>query len=100
MSNFCLQDTESIEFVSEAFKILSEQNRMKIFCLLWKKETLCVCEIVKALGLKQNLVSHHLGMFKRIWLVETERRSTNIYYALDEEIYIRLKNTVWEIFNF
>lgn len=100
MSDFCLNDKESVDFLKEALKILSEPNRMKIFCLLWKNERLCVCEIEKALDLKQNLVSHHLSMFKRIWLVNTTRCCTNIYYSINKEVYERLKVLVWTIFNF
>lgn len=99
MSNFCLNNKEDIIFISEAFNILSEPNRIKIFCLLGKEKEICVCEIVKATNLKQNLVSHHLSMFKRIWLVETERKSTNIYYKINEEKYMKLKNIIWEIFS-
>lgn len=34
MDNFCLADKEDIDFLKEAFNILSEPNRIKIFCLL------------------------------------------------------------------
>jgi DNA-binding transcriptional ArsR family regulator len=66
MSNFCLTDEENIDFLKESFNLLSEPNRIKILCLLGKNEKLCVCEIIEKLNLKQNLVSHHLSMFKRI----------------------------------
>lgn len=98
MSNFCLNNKENIDFISKAFNILSEPNRIKILCLLEKDKEICVCEIVASLDLKQNLVSHHLSMFKKIWLVETTRKSTNIYYKINEEKYTKLKNIIWEIF--
>lgn len=100
MSKFCLADSENIIFLQEAFKILSEPNRIKILCLLGKKETMCVCEIIEKLDLKQNLVSHHLWMFKRINLVTTQRQWTNIYYKINKEMYKKLKKLVWTIFNF
>lgn len=98
MSDFCLDDKESIDFLKEAFNILSEPNRIKIFCLLWEKKAMCVCEIVSALWLKQNLVSHHLSMFKRIWLVTSNRCCTNIYYSINQDVYKKLKTLVWNIF--
>lgn len=49
MNHFCLTAQEDIEFLKEAFHILSEPNRIKIFCLLGKNESLCVCEIVEKL---------------------------------------------------
>jgi len=99
MNKFCLSNIEDIDFLKEAFKILSEPNRIKILCLLSKSEKLCVCEIVKALWLKQNLVSHHLSIFKRIWLFDQKKEGTNIYYSINKEVYDKLKSLVWNIFN-
>lgn len=100
MANFCLTDEKNIDFLKESFNLLSEPNRIKILCLLWKNETLCVCEIIKALWIKQNLVSHHLSMFKRIWLFEQKKVGTNVYYSINKEVYDKLKTLVWNIFNF
>ncbi|MDD4151495.1 MAG: metalloregulator ArsR/SmtB family transcription factor [Candidatus Gracilibacteria bacterium] len=100
MSNFCLSDEKNIDFLKESFNLLSEPNRIKILCLLGKNEKLCVCEIIKALGLKQNLISHHLSMFKRIGLFEQKKVGTNIYYSINKEVYDKLKTLVGNIFNF
>jgi ArsR family transcriptional regulator len=100
MNCFCLENLDDLEFIKESFNILSEPNRIKILCILWKNEKLCVCEIEKVLNLKQNLVSHHLWVFKRIWLLKQERIWTSIYYSINPETYTKLKNLVWTIFNF
>ncbi len=100
MNNDCLTNPENIDFLKESFNILSEPNRIKILCLLWRNQELCVCEIIKALWLKQNLVSHHLSMFKRIWLFEQRKVWTSIYYSINKEVHIKLKKLVWSIFNF
>jgi DNA-binding transcriptional ArsR family regulator len=49
MSNFCLNNLDDMDFLKEAFNILSEPNRIKIFCLLAKNDRLCVCEIIEKL---------------------------------------------------
>ncbi len=100
MANFCLSDEKNIDFLKESFNLLSEPNRIKILCLLWKNESLCVCEIIASLWIKQNLVSHHLSMFKRIWLFEQKKVGTNVYYSINKEVYEKLKTLVWNIFNF
>ncbi len=97
---FCLKDEKDIDFLKEAFNLLSEPNRIKIFCLLWKNDELCVCEIIRTLWIKQNLVSHHLSMFKRIWLFTQKKVGTNIYYSINQQVYKKLKILVWNIFNF
>jgi hypothetical protein len=39
-------------------------------------------------------------MFKRIWLFKQEKIGTNVYYSINKEVYEKLKNLVWNIFNF
>ncbi|MCT4616912.1 MAG: metalloregulator ArsR/SmtB family transcription factor [Candidatus Gracilibacteria bacterium] len=100
MNKFCL-DEGNIDFLKQAFNVLSEPNRIRIICMLGKsEEDLCVCEIVDDLGLKQNLVSHHLGVLKKINLVSSEKKGKYIYYSLNKEVYDKLKKIIGEVFNF
>jgi ArsR family transcriptional regulator len=80
--------TEVVSFL----KAISEENRLKILCVL-KKGELCVCEIWQYLDLPQNLVSHHLKVLKDFNIVESRRESTKIIYSLNPKIakkYIKL----------
>lgn len=63
-------------------KAISEENRLKILCILGKQE-LCVCEIWQILDLPQNLVSHHLKVLKDFGLVESKKESTKVIYSLN-----------------
>ena len=63
-------------------KVISEENRLLILCLLKKRET-CVCEIWQYLNLPQNLVSHHLKVLKDFDLIKSRRESTKIIYSLN-----------------
>jgi ArsR family transcriptional regulator len=65
-------------------KIISEENRLFILCLL-KKGEMCVCEIWQRLNLPQNLVSHHLKVLKDFKLIKSRRESTKIIYSLDQK---------------
>ncbi len=65
-------------------KIISEENRLLILCLL-KKGEMCVCEIWQHLNLPQNLVSHHLKVLKDFGLIKSRRESTKIIYFLNQE---------------
>jgi ArsR family transcriptional regulator len=65
-------------------KIISEENRLLILCLL-KKGEMCVCEIWQHLNLPQNLVSHHLKVLKDFGLIKSRRESTKIIYSLDQK---------------
>ncbi len=71
---------ETVDFL----KIVSEENRLKILCILRKKE-LCVCEIWELLGLSQNLVSHHLKVLKNFELIDSRKEGTKVIYFLNPE---------------
>lgn len=67
----------------DTLKALSDENRLGIIKYLSAKPR-CVCEIEKALKLKQNLVSHHLSVLKEVGLVENCKCGKNNYYSLNK----------------
>ncbi|MBN1617723.1 helix-turn-helix transcriptional regulator [Candidatus Dojkabacteria bacterium] len=56
-------------------------NRIKILSLLAQKDT-CVCQIVKQLKLKHNLISHHLKTLVDMKYIESKRNGQHIIYRL------------------
>jgi len=89
----------SLEKIAEALEILSQPLRLQIVCMLSKADKVCVCEMVEKFWLKQNLISHHLGMLKRIWIVDTERQGVNIFYSLNKQVYEDFKSSLKNIFS-
>lgn len=75
-----------ISQVTEFLKIISEENRLKILCLL-KENEMCVCDIWQYLGLAQNLTSHHLKVLKDFELVSSRQEGLKVIYSIN-------KNTV------
>jgi ArsR family transcriptional regulator, arsenate/arsenite/antimonite-responsive transcriptional repressor len=88
MTNKCCEknskELKEILKLKEFLKIISDTNRLRILCLLTKKE-LCVCEIFEALKLPQNLVSHHLAKLKGLSLVEERKEGTFIIYSINQK---------------
>jgi ArsR family transcriptional regulator, arsenate/arsenite/antimonite-responsive transcriptional repressor len=78
-----LSDSEAGE-LERLFSILADRQRIKILNLLASADgdSVCVCELVPALGLKQPTVSYHLKQLAQAGLVERERRGTFAYYRL------------------
>jgi len=70
--------------LKDLLRLTSDTNRLRILCLLTKKER-CVCEIFEALQLPQNLVSHHLSKLKSLSLVEERREGTFIIYRVNKK---------------
>ena len=70
--------------VSELFKILSDETRLRIVRLfLYSGKELCVCEIVDALNLPQYQVSRHLAALKSAGLTSSTKKGTWAYYHLN-----------------
>ena len=81
---------KEIKGVSRMFKALADENRLRILHLLQRKE-LCVCEIVRILGISQSRASRHLAYLKNAGLVEDRREGVWIYYTLDKS-----KDRFWQ----
>ena len=72
-----------ISQIAEFLKIISEENRLKILCLL-KENEMCVCDIWQYLGLAQNLTSHHLKVLKDFGLVSSRQEGLKVIYSISK----------------
>jgi len=84
----CCKNKKSIASLSQAaefLKVISEENRLKILCLL-KESELCVCDIWQYLDLAQNLTSHHLKVLKDFGLVSSRREGLKVIYSINKKV--------------
>jgi len=72
--------SQTVEFL----KIIGEENRLKILCLLRESER-CVCDIWRYLDLAQNLVSHHLKVLKDFGLVSSRQEGLKVIYSIEKK---------------
>ena len=71
---------------SAVFKALSDDTRLRILNLLLSaKGSLCVCEIVDALGLPQYLISRHLVILKNAGLIQSKKKGRWVHYSLNAQ---------------
>lgn len=87
MKSKCCVDKNMLKEANETakfLKIISEENRLKILCLLRKNEH-CVCDIWRSLDLAQNLISHHLKILKTAKLILSRKDGLNIYYSINKK---------------
>lgn len=70
--------------LTDIFKILSDETRLKIIILLAQKE-LCVCELSYILDIAQPNISKNLSKLKDLNLVTSERKEKFIFYKLNNE---------------
>lgn len=64
------------------FKLLSDQTRLRIMVLLYHKE-FCVCQLTGITGISQPNVSKHLGKLRDMGMVKDERKDQYTYYSLN-----------------
>ncbi len=70
--------------LSEIFKVLGDETRVKILYLLAHQE-LCVCDIGAVLEMSLPAVSHHLRLLRALRLVKYRREGKMVYYSLDDD---------------
>ncbi len=80
------------ENIKELEKLLV-LNRIQILLLLYKKDT-CVCQMVKQLDLKHNLISHHLKTLQEMGYISSRKNGKHVMYHLEES----KKNIVKNLF--
>ena len=62
-------------------KALADQNRVRVLCALRGRE-LCVCQIIKLLGLAPSTVSKHMAILRQARLVEGRKQGRWTHYRL------------------
>lgn len=70
--------------LTDLFKALSDENRLRILNLLFCKE-MCVCELEGILSMTQSNVSRHLIKLKNADIVVSKKSSQWAYYELSNE---------------
>lgn len=70
--------------LQSCFQILADANRLRIIKFIGEK-VYSVSEIVKATGLSQPLVSHHLRTLRNGQFLETNRQGAFVYYKLKDK---------------
>ncbi len=82
------------EALASRFRALAEPARVAIVNRLAVDGEVCVCALVRELGLSQPTVSHHLRVLREAGLVEARRRGTWAYYRLLPETVAALASTL------
>jgi DNA-binding transcriptional ArsR family regulator len=77
-------ESKQVFSLSSLLKILAEESRLKILCILRRGEH-CVSDIMKHVEMSQSLISHHLGDLKEAGVVSDDKRGLRVYYRLTPE---------------
>ena len=70
----------------ELFKVLSDPTRLKIFQILYNKESRCVGELVEILDQPQPTISRHLNHLKKLGILSCVRDGTWMWYEVANDL--------------
>jgi len=73
----------SVAGLSELYKVLADETRIKILYLLSQKE-LCVCDLAFLLDTSLPVISHHLRLLRALRLVSNRREGKMVFYRLND----------------
>ena len=73
-----------MQYLVKAFKVLSDETRLRILNLLLEREC-CVCEVMQALDISQSRASRNLGTLKDAGFIKSRRDGLWVVYSIDEE---------------
>ena len=71
--------------VSQIFKSLSDDTRIKIALSLSEEDELCVCDVANIVGCSTATASHHLRLLRNMGLAKYRKEGKLVFYSLDDE---------------
>ncbi len=83
---------EDILKVKNFFKIIADENRLKILYALSYEDELCVCDIAAIIEATVATTSHHLLSLKRKGLIVSRKKGKFVYYSIKNEKVVQLLN--------
>jgi ArsR family transcriptional regulator, lead/cadmium/zinc/bismuth-responsive transcriptional repressor len=71
--------------VSQIFKALSDDTRIKIAFALSEEDELCVCDVANIVRSTTATASHHLRLLRNLGLAKYRKEGKLVFYSLDDD---------------
>jgi len=88
---------EELKKITKILKAISDEGRLRIISLLYKKKNLCVCEIKELIGLSQPTISSHLKKLENSGLIIYSKDGKWINYNLNPSLDNNIKRLIKDI---
>jgi ArsR family transcriptional regulator len=75
-----------MEKIIKILKAISDNNRLRITCLIFHRSGLCVCEITEIIGLSQSTISTHLKKLQDAGLITYSKNGLWINYYINKDL--------------
>jgi DNA-binding transcriptional ArsR family regulator len=70
--------------VTELFRLLGDQTRVRILYALVEAGELCVCDLAAVVGAPETSVSHALRLLRTAGVVRSRRGGRMVFYSLTD----------------
>ncbi|MBE6732890.1 MAG: winged helix-turn-helix transcriptional regulator [Ruminococcaceae bacterium] len=84
--------------LSEAFKALSDENRVTVLRTLMDGE-LCAAEILQKLNITQPTLSHHMKTLCESGLVKSRKQGKWTYYSVNDKAANKILKFIKDVFS-
>jgi ArsR family transcriptional regulator, arsenate/arsenite/antimonite-responsive transcriptional repressor len=84
--HFPLLYSDAMQALTELFKSLADETRLRLLILLQGGNEYCVCDLMNALDMPQSTVSRHLAYLKRNGWLQDRRGGVWMYYSLRKDM--------------
>ena len=71
--------------IAKIMRTAGDESRLKILCIIFGEQKICVSEIAKRLNLSVAIVSHHLQVMSKEDLVAPVRDGKHVCYELSKD---------------
>lgn len=78
---------QTVRDLSQVFKLLSDETRLRILLYLAQSGELHVTDLCGKLGQSQPAVSHHLALLRVSGLIEARREGKHNFYSVRSEYF-------------
>ena len=83
---------ETIDRLSEFYKIMGDATRCRLICALQVGE-MCVCDLCNVLSMSKSSISHQLAKMRESGIVKSRREGKEVYYSLDDAHVLEILST-------
>jgi len=83
-----LTKQENLINIIEFSKIMSDKTRCNLVYLLYKRWSLCVCDLANILEMSSQAISSQLIKLYDKWFIKREKRWLTVFYSLLNEEFI------------
>ncbi|WP_126994241.1 ArsR/SmtB family transcription factor [Thermosipho globiformans] len=78
-------DENTLNKLSDLFKVIGDKTRMKILYALMQVDEMCVCDISVVLNKTISAISHQLRVLRQTNLVKFRKEGKVVFYSLNDE---------------